>query len=336
MYTIRACTVDEYRDALDTIAQKNTASVSFLQAPLYGRIQEKSGKDVVYFTIQNDQQVVGAGLGVVYTASGGLRFLYCPYGPVVTDWDSQLARSLHALLRPIARTHNCSFVRLDADGLHATSGKKPSPAALARTASLQPRAEWGLDITPDIETLWQSFHKHARYHVRLSERAAAEVTLYTPHDAPLDALYSLMQTTGQRDAFGIFDKSYYAAYLKTLRDDEGFVVLVSIEGMPAAVGVFVVYDGQAHYVFAGSSNDYRKIAPAYAVIWHALQQAKKRGCVLFNFGGVSDDVKGQHLAGVSGFKSRFGGSRVEHPNPIDLVYSPLYYTLFTLYKTLRK
>lgn len=334
-YDIRACAVEDYAEAVRKLTEQVDEPVSFLQAPLYGKLQAASGKEVVYFTISRDSLVVGCGLGVVYEAAAGLKFLYCPYGPMSSVWDEELVADLEAFFRPLAEKYGCSFVRLDNDQVKAAPGKKPIPSKIARTASLQPRAEWVLDISPSEEEIWMGFHKHARYNVRLAERANAVVALYKPSEAPLETFYNLMQATGDRDSFGIFDKSYYGSYLKTLSDDEGFLVMVTIDGRPAAAGLFVTYDRQAHYVFAGSSNDFRKIAPAYSVIWAAMKEAKKRGCTLLNFGGVTDDVKGHDLGGVTGFKKRFGGQRVEHENPIDFIYKPWKYRLFTLYKTLR-
>jgi lipid II:glycine glycyltransferase (peptidoglycan interpeptide bridge formation enzyme) len=333
-YTVTACDEEAYREACQIVANKLNVPVPFLQAPLYGAVQTSTGKNVSYFTIMRETELIGCGLAVVYTANGGLRFLYCPYGPICTVWDDECAQALRTFFAPIATEYNCSFVRIDADGMYAASVIKPVPDKIARTASLQPRAEWVLDISPNEDALWMELHKHARYNVRLAERASADVRIYKPSKAPLDAFYELMKTTGERDSFGIFDKSYYGSYLKTLNDTEGFVALVYIDGKPAATGLFVVYDHQAHYVFAGSSNDFRKIAPAYSVIWAGLREAKKRGCTHFNFGGVIDEVKGQHLSGVTSFKKRFGGYRIEHKNPADLVYKRLPYVLFTLYKTL--
>ncbi len=309
--------------------------IPFLQAPFYGSLQAASGKQVVYFCITKDTETVGCGLGVQYRAPGGFRFLYCPYGPVVREANEELLADLKAFFRPLAHKLGCAFVRLDDDTLAAASPNAPVASKLARMASLQPRAEWVLDISPDEESVWMGFHKHARYNIRLAERANANIAIYKASEAPLETFYSLMQTTSKRDNFEIFDKAYYESYLKTLDDKEGFIVLVSIDGKPAATGLFACYDGQAHYVFAGSSDDFRKIAPAYTVIWSAMKEAKQRGCTLFNFGGVSDTVKGQHLGGVTGFKKRFGGFRVEHRNPLDLVYKKLPYTLFKTYKSLR-
>jgi lipid II:glycine glycyltransferase (peptidoglycan interpeptide bridge formation enzyme) len=334
-YAIRSCSLEDYQQVSEEVASALPEAVSFLQAPLYGRLQQASGKEVVYVTIARDSRTVGCGLGVVYEAAAGLRFMYCPYGPVSTVWDADLVADLETFFRGIASKLNCTFVRLDANEVNLTSGKKPIPGKLARTASLQPRAEWVLDITPSEDDLWMDFHKHARYNIRLAERASAVTTVYKPSEAPLETFFGLMETTAGRDKFGIFDKAYYSSYLKTLSDEEGFMVVVTIDGKPAAAGLFVLFDQQAHYVFAGSSNDFRKIAPAYTVIWTAMKEAKRRGCTLLNFGGVTDDVKGQDLGGVTGFKKRFGGQRVEHKNPIDLVYIPWKYLLFKLYKTLR-
>ncbi|MBL8122133.1 peptidoglycan bridge formation glycyltransferase FemA/FemB family protein [Candidatus Saccharibacteria bacterium] len=334
-YTITSCNHRAYTTACQNVAKKLEEPIPFLQAPLYGAIQTANGKSVIFFMIERDTELVGCGLAVVYSASGGLNFLYSPYGPMSTVWDEKLVAELRTFFTPIAHDHGCSFMRIDADGMHTVPVIHPIPDKIARTASLQPRAEWVLDITMDEDALWMGFHKHARYNVRLAERAGADIRLYSPSEAPLDTFYKLMQTTGHRDSFGIFDKSYYDSYLRTLDGKEGFVAIVYIEGKPAAAGLFVLYDKQVHYVFAGSSNDFRKIAPAYSVIWIAIQEAKKRSATLFNFGGIIDEVKGQHLSGVTSFKKRFGGYRTEHNNPIDLVYKPWRYRLFKLYKTLR-
>ncbi len=336
VYNLAECSAESYRAAAQELIHTNhTEPISFLQAPLYGAVQTAVGKTVVYCTIHKAGALIGCGLAVAYTAPGGLRFLYAPYGPACTEWDQSLYDALKTFYEPIAQRLGCAFVRLDTDALANSTQLQPTAQQLARTASLQPRAEWLLDITADKDTLWQGFHKHARYNVRLAERAQADIRIYEPSNAPLEAFFGLMQTTSDRDKFGIFDRSYYASYLQTLSAEEGFVVLCSIDGKPAAAGLFVVYDKQAHYVFAGSANEFRKIAPAYSVIWQAIQEVKQRDCTHLNFGGVIDTVKGQDLSGVTAFKKRFGGYAVNHLNPIDIVYKPLRYFLFRMYKHLR-
>lgn len=307
--------------------------MSFLQAPFYGAWQQRDGKTVVYFAAFDGSRVVAAGLAVKYDAPGGISFFYCPYGPIVDAWDPELLGAVREFFAPICKRTGATFVRLDADGLAVIA--KPVPNYLAVTASLQPRAEWLLDITSDKDDIWMGLHKHARYNIRLAERANARLEIYAPKDAPLNTFFTLMQTTAGRDSFSIQSQQYYEAVLQSVPSDSGFVASCTIDGKPAAVALFATYDGMMHYVFAGSSDDFRKIAPPYFVIWNAILEARKRGWKTLNFGGISDEVKGTHLAGVTGFKKRFGGYAVTHSNPIDLVYNRPKYALFSLYKRLR-
>lgn len=332
--TAQECTPEIYAETLATL-HSSEQSISFLQAPFYGAWQQRDGKTVVYFTATSDDTVIAAGLAVKYDAPGGISFLYCPYGPIASAWTPELVSCLRDFFARIAKRTGATFVRLDADGMHALPGLRAVPNRLAITASLQPRAEWALDISGDQDAIWMGFHKHARYNVRLAERANAKLEFYTPAETPLDVFFGLMQTTAGRDDFSIQSREYYEAVLQSIPADSGFVAICTIDGKPAATGLFAAYDGIMHYVFAGSSDDFRKIAPPYFVMWNAILEAKKRGWHTLNFGGVSDEVKGTHLTGVTGFKTRFGGYRIPHENPIDLVYKPLKYLAFKLYKTLR-
>jgi len=310
--------------------------ISFLQAPFYGAWQQRDGKTVVYFTAHDGDTLVAAGLAVKYDAPGGISFFYCPYGPAATTWTPELLQAIHDFFAPVCKRTGGTFVRLDSDALNAVSGVRRVSNHLAVTASLQPRAEWLLDISGDQEAIWMGLHKHARYNVRLAERANAVVEFYAPDKAPLDTFFALMQTTAGRDSFSIQSRAYYEAVLQSVPADSGFVAACTIDGKPAAAALFAAYDDMVHYVFAGSSDDFRKIAPPYFVIWNAVLQARKRGWKTLNFGGIADDVKGTHLAGVTGFKKRFGGYEVHHQNPIDLVYKPSKYTLFSIYKRIKR
>jgi lipid II:glycine glycyltransferase (peptidoglycan interpeptide bridge formation enzyme) len=337
MSTYIATSVDEasYATVLERLEAHIEPSVSFLQSPAYAKLQTAAGKEAVFIQITKDDELVGCGVGVRYSAPGSLAYLYFPYGPIVTDYSPKLFKAITEALRPIAKSLGCTFVRIDNTILANETAIAPVSNALARTSSLQPRIEWVLSLHEPLENIWMKMHKHARYNVRLADRANATFAIYPPNKAPLDTFYELMQTTAKRDDFSIFDKSYYQAAFENITADEGFVAICTIGGAPAAAALFIVHDKQAHYVFAGSSNDFRKIAPAYFLIWKSMTHAKESfGCNLFNFGGVQDSVKKLHLAGVTGFKKRFGGYEVPHLNPVDIVYSPLKYALFSLYKQL--
>lgn len=334
--SVHECSPEEYAAALSALA-KPDKPVSFLQAPFYGAWQARDGKTVVYFAAQENHGglAVAAGLAVKYDAPGGISFFYCPYGPVVKAWTPELLDAIREFFGPICKRTDASFVRLDSDTITEVAGIKTIANRLAVTASLQPRAEWLLDISGTQDDIWMGLHKHARYNVRLAERAQAQLDFYAPAEAPLNTFFALMQTTAERDSFSIQSRKYYEAVLASIPADSGFVAICTIDGKPAATAVFAAFEGVMHYVFAGSSDDFRKIAPPYFVIWNSILEAKTRGWHTLNFGGISDEVKGTHLAGVTGFKKRFGGFVVTHPNPVDLTYKPFKYKLFSLYKRIK-
>jgi lipid II:glycine glycyltransferase (peptidoglycan interpeptide bridge formation enzyme) len=330
--TVRECTAEEYAALLPKVPHADP--LPLLQSALYGGWHGKDGSTVVYFVAEDDSSVVAAGLGVQYNAPGGISFLYCPYGPIAAAWTPELLQALRQFFAGVAKRLGVTFVRIDSPGILDIPGVQPVSNKLAVTASLQPRAEWLLDISGEEETVWMGMHKHARYNVRLAERAAAAIKFYKPAAAPLDVFLSLMETTADRDSFSLRQESYYKAILAGTPPDHGFMPVVTIDDKPAAAAIFAEHDGVLHYIFSGSSNDFRKIAPPYFMIWQTILEARKRGWHTLNFGGISDTVKGTHLAGVTGFKKRFGGYEIDHANPIDLVYQPLRYTAFKLYKTL--
>jgi hypothetical protein len=333
--TFTKCSSVEYEAALTLVRSSVSASVSFLQAPFYGAWQEADGKTVLYYTAVHGKRTICAGLAVLYTAPGGLRFFYSPYGPIALEWSDELLRALRSFFRDVSGNHGTAFVRLDADDMLKIPEVQPVSNSVAVTASLQPRAEWLLDISGSEDDIWMGMHKHARYNVRLAERADAKLAFYAPPETPINTFFDLMQTTAGRDSFSLQSREYYRAVLSSIPADSGFTVICTIDGKPAAAALFAAYDGVVHYVFAGSSNDFRKIAPPYFVVWNAIQEAKKHGWETLNFGGIYDEVKGTHLAGVTGFKMRFGGYQIDHANPVDLVYQPLRYKLFRMYKALR-
>ena len=92
-----------------------------------------------------------------------ISFLYSPYGPIVKEWTPELYSAIKNFFAPIAKQHGVTFVRLDSDSLYTLSRVKPVKNQVAVTASLQPRAEWLLDISGDQESIWMGMHKgHAR------------------------------------------------------------------------------------------------------------------------------------------------------------------------------
>lgn len=330
-YLINVISQEKYTNTLEVIKPKLKKPIHFLQAPFYGHWQELSGKKVLYFDITRGAEIIGCGMAIRYPLPGGFWYYYCPYGPLVIEWLPGLSNSLIKFFKALPQ-QKLIFTRLDADNLPKQDFTIPSNH-VASTASLQPRNEWALDITSELSVINDSFYKTARYHVRLAQRNNTKIRINKIGSDQLDVFYDLMKSTSNRNDFGIMPKSYYQAVFKALQaNDNAFLGVAEINGVVAAVALIITYDNQAHYVFGCSSDTSRKIAPSYLLQLRCIEEAKARGCTLYNFGGISDDIKSTHLKGVTDFKKRFGGYQICHNKPVDIVKSKAMYRLFSSYK----
>lgn len=323
-----------YAKALAEIKPSLTRPLHFLQAPFYGRWQEASGKRGIYFSVKDGNKTVGCGLAIAYTLPRGYYFFYCPYGPLLAKWSP---KSIDAMKQFFASLNDKKllFVRLDAN-IPSDLLKAASPSAAA-VSSLQPRNEWLLDLAPKPDELLASMHKKARYHIRLAEREGAQFRAEPCTLAELAVFYDLMKATGERDHFHILPKSdYQAAFEALAAAKNAFVGYVDFKNKTIAAALCVNYDGQTHYVYGCSSDEFRKLGAGYLLQWQCLLKAKNEDTKIYNFGGVSGGVKGAQLAGVTQFKQRFGGYNSSHSLPADLVISTIGYKLFSIYKKLQK
>jgi lipid II:glycine glycyltransferase (peptidoglycan interpeptide bridge formation enzyme) len=70
---------------------------------------------------------------------------------------------------------------------------------------------------------------------------------------------------------------------------------------------------------------------AYAILWEAILEGKRRGCRWFNFWGVvGDDQENHPWFGLSRFKKGFGGEEVWYLHARDYPLSWRYWPVWAL------
>ncbi len=320
-----------YANALEQLKPRLTRPLHFLNAPFYGEWQEQSGKEVVYFTVASGKKISGCGLAVKLALPGGYYYLYCPYGPLLTDWSSASVEAIKDFFRANF-DKKLLFARLDTSKYFRLA----SPSVSA-TSALQPRNEWLLGITAGEDALLANMHHKCRYHISLARRKGATFRAEKCSPEQLEIFYRMLEVTAKRDNFHILPKRDYKAAFETLAaENNAFVGYVDIDSEPAAAAFVVSYDKQAHYIYGCSVDKFLKIGPGYFLHWHCIQKAKSQGDTIYNFGGISGGVKGDQLAGVTDFKKRFGGYAESHPLPADIAVNPFGYKLFELYKLVKR
>ena len=103
-----------------------------------------------------------------------------------------------------------------------------------------------------------------------------------------------------------------------------------------AIAFIIFYGQEAVYHYAGSADEVRHIPASYALQWEIIKQAKKRGFLNYNFWGIAPTDNPRHrFAGVTLFKTGFGGSRVDYLPAHDLIIKSQYWLTY-LFETIRR
>ncbi len=261
-----------------------------------------------------------------------LRFghlAYIPKGPVL-DWLDKPVRDaffvqLHRELRrrgAIALRMELGQVCESEEGnvIHEYLRKQQMRSVRA----VQPLRSIVLDITPDEVTLLARMKEKWRYNVRLAARKGVTVRVAETIE-DVQTWYRLLETTGERDQFGIHTLAYYIQVWRTFTPhDEVRLLLAEHDGQLLA-GIFVsVLARQGIYLYGASSNEQRQLMPNYLLQWEAIRWAKSRGATSYDFWGIPDtDASEEAMAGVYRFKSGWGGRVVQFLGNYEYVYRPL-------------
>lgn len=307
---------------------------NFLQSPQYGRMNEILGGKVLTEEFEGE----GHALMIVRDAKRG-RYLEIPCGPLL-DWnDAKLVGRVFARIREVAREEKCVFVRIRPQlpatevnlKLLAGLGLVRSPMHLAAEHTVM------IDLTRSEEALLAGMRRQTRYEVRRAdkfgitvERDNSEELFREFHRAQMATAKrqgfvppSLKTLMAEREAFG--EKIWiYVARTGTVEGDKKSPIIEA--GEPIAYGLIIGDEVEVDYYEAASTELNRKLPGAYALLWQVMRDMKAAGYKRFNLWGIAPAGQPNHrYAGVTTFKTGFGGEIVEFVPAHDLVISRVGY-----------
>ena len=308
------------------------------QSYFYGEIQASLGRQVLRFKIYNGDRVIGLAECVVYPLVRGRSYLYVPYGPVLTQFDEDISRSLRDFFQSLASKYNLVFSRFDITGvlpqdvMKFASGYTLPHESSHFGAYFQPRLEWYTSIAEPDEAILTAMHQKTRYSVRYAERKGVEIRLYTTGlREHLDSFIMLMKTTASRNGFSLHDDAYYRTYFDTIEKfKNGFLAEAWYQGELLASHLLVLEGDTLHYVFGSSSNEHREVCAPYLLHFKSMIAGRNMGASFYNFGAISPD--GLHYKSLGDFKQKFGGSSREHGPYLDIVSNKFWYYIYIVRK----
>jgi lipid II:glycine glycyltransferase (peptidoglycan interpeptide bridge formation enzyme) len=316
----------------------NHPNGSILQTTNWARLKNRFGWSSQRVWMRENGRLIG-GAQVLFRSVGlgVIKLGYVPHGPIVNWRDPEQVNVLLNYIDQAAYKRGAGLVKLEPrlwqDAMPAAEWDTICAAHEldTDTDTIQPPRTILIDLRPSLDDILAGMKQKTRYNIRLAEKKGVTVREGSEKDIP--AFYRLMQTTGERDSFGIHQPTYYGAAHQIFVPEQATLLIAEYEGRMLAGAMVFALGKTAAYFYGASSDEERQRMPTYAVQWAAIRWAKARGCQVYDMWGIPDAAEEELEASftertdglwpVYRFKRGFGGEIKRTVGAADRVYNPL-------------
>jgi peptidoglycan pentaglycine glycine transferase (the first glycine) len=319
---------------------KQATKGHILQSWEWGELKGKGEWRPHRILVENEQRQPVAALSILERRIPGIgkKIFYAPRGPVGDIHDEQLMDYLFGEVKKFAREKGSIFLKIDPDVPKEDKAFQEYLQTRGFRAGgkgegfegVQPKFVFRLDLEPEIETLFNNFHQKTRYNIRLAQKKGVAIRENCGKEE-LPIFYRILKETTERDKFLVRPYQYFEEMWDCLVSAGQMKIFMAYyEGKPIAGTLALLFGDKAWYLYGASSNSYRNVMPNYLLQWTMIQWAKENQCKVYDFRGVSGNLSEDNpLYGLYRFKKGFNGAFTEFVGEYDLVFSGLYYKLWT-------
>jgi len=319
---------------------------TFLQSWNWGEFQEMMGNKIWRLGIYSKEELIALVLVAKIESKRG-RFLLVQHGPTINcklqneNYKFELLRFLTNELKKIGEKEGASFIRIAPLLERNEENKKIFKDMGFRKAPIHAsayEATWKLDIALSEEEILQNMRKTTRYLIRQVMKNQDIAIEKNEKIKDLDIYQDLNKEVAKRQKFVPFSDKYIKNEFEAFsKDSQVSLFFGKYKGEVAAAALIVFWSNIGFYHQAASLSKYAEFSIPYLLQWEAIKEARKRGCLLYDFWGYTDPQKfPKHpWAGPTLFKMGFGGCKKEYVETQDFVLSKKYWFSWIIEK-LRK
>ena len=311
-----------YDSAWDTLISESP-ECGFMQSSAWAAFKQLEGYHTPRFGLFEGDRLIGGGSMLHYPNRHGTGYIICPEGPCL-PWDNlPMARQGLRLLSNAVESY---LPAPGAVGFRIEPHIQPPSPSLLRNwkrapVNLTPADTLILDLTQPEETLLASMHPKGRYNLRLAYRHGIQV-IHSTNMNDLSTFFALFEETARRDDFFAEPYGFFLNLGAALFPSGMAELLLANDGGSISAAILMIYFGRrATYLYGGSSSQSRAHMPNYALQWEAINSARNRGCMEYDFYGIDPFGHPDHLySGITRFKRQFGGLAVRYTGAHDLIF----------------
>jgi len=331
------------KNQLNSLQSQNNMA-QFLQSWEWGEFQEKHGRKVFRFGIEEKGKLASAITAIKHNLPFGKSYLYCPR--ITTEGGQTFAR-LQRELEKIAKQENSIFIKLEPAKQSSISNHQSSI-----TKHVQPPTTLLVDLTKSEDELLKNMHSKTRYNIRLAEKKGVKIK----ESDNIEEFLKLNAETTTRDKFKSHSDDYYRKMSKILKNHKSEITnqkcsaklfTAYYQDKPLTSNLTIFFGDTVTYLHGASSSEHRNVMAPNLLQWEIIKQAKEMGYKWYDFWGVnpSPDKNLPHhfkksWEGFSrfkrGFVSKETGKEINFPDCFDLPTSRFWYTLYKAVKKFKK
>lgn len=299
-------------------------NIDFLQSEEWRKFQAATGKRTFHISadgfwaniIEHTLPIVG-------------KYFYIPRGPIFMNHEARIMNQGIKEIINLAKKEKSNWIRIDGDYKNSDYKIVKAPH------DMQPQEVFVIDIEKSEEVLLNAMKQKTRYNLKLAEKRG--VKIFTSREKKyIDHFCDLVEITAKRDKITPHPRNYYQKMLATIPESILRLYVAEYDNKIIAANLVVLYGDTATYLHGASDNEYRNVMAPYLLQWQQIQDAKKVGCVKYDFGGVKTNG-GSSWAGITKFKTGFAPDikPIEFPGSYDIVVNPMKYYLYRFLQTVK-
>lgn len=304
------------RDQWDAFNQSLPMSC-FMQSWAWADFKQLEGYQTFRYGIFQQETLVGGGIFYFYPRPHDANLLFAPGVPCLVP---EFAGAGMALLLEQAKQ---LIQKLGAIAVRIEPILLDKPAYLEQfvraPVDLLPSETLLIDLRPDAAEILANMKSKGRYNIRLSQRYGVETTFATDSQT-IPQFYDLFWETVERQQFFGEPYGFFINLCQTLfAANMAEIGFATWQGELLAAILVIYWGDRATYLYGGRSTLYPQVMAGYGLHWAAMQRAKSKGCLMYDFYGYTQNPN-HGYAKFSQFKRQFGGKPVTTIGAHDLFF----------------
>ncbi|GIW67424.1 MAG: hypothetical protein KatS3mg096_292 [Candidatus Parcubacteria bacterium] len=289
--------------------------LSFLQDFEYGEIEKELGREVIRLGVFDNDNLIGVCQLIGY--QGKRKGLVVHHGPVIKkEKADKFLNLLVDFLKKNSYQKKYDFLRINPLNEELT---KTKDFIFAPTYAVTENF-WLKEIKNDDEMLKEMSETTRKLVLDSLKKPFLEIEKTIDLDK-FEIFWQIYQDLAQRKKFIPYPKEFIQKELEIFsRENKALLFLGKVEGKYYS-GALIIFSHQIAFYHHSASLPIREPLN-YKMQWAIIQEAKNRGCKIYNLWGIArKETKNHPWHGLTQFKKSFGGKLIKLAPTIDYPFS---------------